>query len=133
MTTSWVSQLSMEPVCIGVSVEAEAVTARLIREGGSFTVNLWNAEDSRALVKYAKPADVVDGAIRGRDVHDAPSGAPVFDDAIAWMDCTVRHEFPLGSHVVFVGEVGALDLVDPDARAASMFDTRMRYGGVARR
>ncbi len=133
MTASWVTQLAMEPVLLGVSVEAEAVTARLIRDGGSFTVNLWRADDARAMVKYAKPADVVDGGIKGRPVHDAPGGAPVFDEAVAWLDCAVCHTVELGSHVLFVGEVTALDLTDPDARVASMFDTRMRYGGVARR
>ena len=37
----------MEPVLIGVGVDNDAVTHRLITAGGSFTVNLWNAEDTR--------------------------------------------------------------------------------------
>lgn len=133
MTTSWVTQVAMAPVLIGVSVESGAVTARLIRDGGTFTVNLWNAEQSRALVKYAKPADVVDGTIKGLAVHDAPGGAPIFDDAVAWLDCALRHTVELGSHVLFVGEVTDLEMRDAEAKVASMYDTRMRYGGVARR
>ncbi len=133
MTASWVSQMAMEPVSIGVSVQSEAVTARLVRDGGSFTVNLWDAADARAMVKFAKPADVVDGAIKGRPVHDAPSGAPVFDEAVAWLDCAVRHVVELGSHVLFVGELTALAQRDADAEVASMAHTRMKYGGVARR
>ncbi|HET8930480.1 MAG TPA: flavin reductase family protein [Acidimicrobiales bacterium] len=133
MTASWVSQVAMEPVLIGVSVEAEAVTARLIRDGGSFSVNLWDASDSRSMVKFAKPADVVDGAIKGRAVRDAPSGVPVFDEAVAWLDCAVRHTVELGSHVLFVGELTALAQRDGDAEVASMAHTRMKYGGVARR
>lgn len=133
MTASWVSQVAMEPVLIAVSVQAEAVTARLIRAGGSFTVNLWNAGDARVMVKFAKPADVVDGTIKGRPVHNAPSGAPVFDEAVAWMDCEVRVTRELGSHVLFIGEVTALDQRDRDAEVASMAHTRMKYGGVARR
>ncbi len=132
MTASWVTQLAMEPVLVGVSVETGAVTEALIREGGSFSVNLWRTDDARLLVKFAKPADVVDGAIKGRPVGDAPSGVPIFDEAIAWLDCAVRHAMELGSHVLFIGEVTALDLRDPDAEVASMKDTRMKYGGVAR-
>ena len=49
MTASWISQLSMEPVLIGVSVENTAVTHRLISEGGSFTVNLWDAEQNQGV------------------------------------------------------------------------------------
>ena len=132
MTASWVSQVAMEPVLIGVSVLAEAVTARLIRGGGSFSVNLWPADDARATVKFAKPADVVDGTIKGRPVHDAPSGVPIFDDAVAWMDCAVRHTVELGSHVLYVGEITALDQRDTETEVASMAHTRMKYGGVLR-
>lgn len=133
MTASWVSQVAMEPVLVAVSVQAEAVTARLIRAGGTFTVNLWDASDARVMVKFAKPADVVDGAIKGRPVHDAPGGAPVFDEAVAWLDCEVRHTVELGSHVLFVGELTALAERDAAAEVASMAHTRMKYGGVARR
>ncbi len=133
MTASWVSQVAMEPVLFGVSVQSDAVTARLIGEGGSFTVNLWDAADARSMVKFAKPADVVDGAIKGRAVTDAPSGAPVFDEAVAWLDCEVRATHTLGSHVLFIGELTALAERDAEAEVASMAHTRMKYGGVARR
>ena len=86
MTASWITQLSMEPVLIGVGVDNTAVTHRLISEGGSFTVNLWNAEDTRVFVKFSKPATHADGTLNGRAVREATTGAPVFTEAIAWMD-----------------------------------------------
>ena len=61
MTASWITQLSMEPVLIGVAVDNEAITCRLITDGGSFTVNLWDASDTRVFVKFSKPA-VDDGS-----------------------------------------------------------------------
>ena len=132
MTTSWITQLSMEPVLIGVGIDASAVTHRLISDGGSFTVNLWDAADTRTFVKFSKPA-VADGStLNGRPVHAAVTGAPVFDEAIAWMDCEVRHHLDLGSHTLFVGEVVAAEIRDDEARPASMNDTRMKYGGVKR-
>jgi flavin reductase (DIM6/NTAB) family NADH-FMN oxidoreductase RutF len=132
MTTSWITQVSMDPVLIGVGVDNGAVTNRLISDGGAFTVNLWDAADTRVFVKFSKPASYTDGALNGRPVHDEVTGAPVFDEAIAWMDCAVRHTFDLGSHTLFVGEVVAAGIRDENARAASMADTRMKYGGVKR-
>jgi flavin reductase (DIM6/NTAB) family NADH-FMN oxidoreductase RutF len=132
MTTSWITQLAMEPVLIGVGVDATAVTHRLITAGGSFTVNLWDASDTRTFVKFSKPA-VDDGAtLNGRPVRAATTGAPVFDEAIAWVDCEVRHTLDLGSHTLFVGEVVDGAIRDDEARAAAMSDTRMKYGGVKR-
>ena len=132
MTASWISQLSMEPVLIGVSVENTAVTHRLISEGGSFTVNLWDAEQTRVFVKFSKPAAYADGTLNGRPVREATTGAPVFDEAIAWLDCEVRHALDLGTHTLFVGELVDGAIKDDDPRAASMSDTRMKYGGVKR-
>lgn len=133
MSASWVTQLAMDPVLIGVSVQWDAVTARLIRDGGSFTVNLWDAADAGAMARFAKPADVIDGAIKGRPVQDAPSGAPVFDEAVAWLDCELRETHDLGSHILFIGELTALELSRPDVEVASMAHTRMKYGGVPRK
>ena len=132
MTASWITQLSMEPVLIGVGVDNTAVTHRLISEGGSFTVNLWNAEDTRVFVKFSKPAADADGTLNGREVREATTGAPVFIEAVAWMDCEVRHAIDLGTHTLFVGELVDGDIHVDDARSASMSDTRMKYGGVKR-
>ena len=132
MTASWITQLSMEPVLIGVGVDNTAVTHRLISQGGSFTVNLWNAEDTRVFVKFSKPATYADGTLNGRAVREATTGAPVFEEAIAWMDCEVRHAIDLGTHTLFVGELVDGDIHVDEARSASMSDTRMKYGGVKR-
>jgi len=132
MTASWITQLSMDPVLIGVGVDNSAVTRRLIADGGSFTVNLWNAEDTRVFVKFSKPAADDGATLNGRPVRAATTGAPVFDEALAWIDCAVRHSLDLGSHTLFVGEVVDASIRDDESRPASMNDTRMKYGGVKR-
>jgi flavin reductase (DIM6/NTAB) family NADH-FMN oxidoreductase RutF len=132
MTTSWITQLSMEPVLIGIGVDNSAITHRLISASGTFTVNLWDSGNTRPFVKFSKPA-VDDGAsLNGLTVHGATTGAPVFDDAIAWMDCEVRHTLDLGTHTLFVGELVDAAIRDDEARPAAMSDTRMKYGGVKR-
>src|SRR5688500_6957847 len=132
MTTSWITQVSMEPVLVAVGVDNSAVTHRLITAGGSFTVNLWDAEDTKVFVKFSKPATYADSTLNGRPVRTATTGAPVFVDAVAWMDCAVRHTLDVGSHTLFIGEIVDAAVNQPDARVASMSDTRMKYGGVKR-
>lgn len=132
MTASWVSQLAQEPILIGVSVDVEAVTHRLIADGGSFTVNLWDAANPKIFVKFSKPATDDGSSLNGFAVHTATTGAPVFADAVAWLDCEVRHRLDLGSHTLFVGEVVDAAINRDEATVASMFDTRMKYGGTRR-
>ena len=81
------------------------MTHRLIADGGSFTVNLWDAEDTKVFVKFSKPATDDGATLNGRAVRAGTTGAPVFDEALAWMDCEVRHTLDLGSHTLFVGEL----------------------------
>ena len=132
MTTSWITQLSMDPVLIGIGVDNSAVTHRLISDGGSFTVNLWSADETRVFVKFSKPATFEEMALNGRSVSEGVTGAPVFDEAIAYLDCEVRHTHDLGTHTLFIGEVIDAGIRDDEARSASMSDTRMKYGGVKR-
>ncbi len=132
MTASWITQLSMEPVLVGVGIDNSAVTHRLIAESGVFSVNLWSSDDTRIFVKFSKPASRENGTLNGRPVHRGITGSPVFDEAIAWMECEVRQSHDLGTHTLFIGEVVDAAVIDEEQRAAAMSDTRMKYGGVKR-
>ncbi len=131
MTASWVTQLSMEPVLIGVGIDNKSVTHRLISESKAFTVNLWSPEDTRVFVKFSKPATREGNALNDRPVRPGLTGAPIFEESIAWMECEVRQAVDLGTHTLFIGEV--VDAwAGEEERAAAISDTRMKYGGVKR-
>lgn len=135
MTTSWITQVAQEPVLIGVGIDTAAVTHRLISDGGAFTVNLWDGDNTRPFVKFSKPATLTDDeglALNGYPVTEGTTGAPVFADAVGWMECEVRQAIECGSHTFFIGELVAAGINDEGARVASMSDTRMKYGGTRR-
>ena len=132
MTTSWITQLSMEPVLIGIGVDNSAVTHRLISEGGSFSINLWSPEDTRTFVKFSKPATKDRMTLNGRAIEEGLTGVPIFEEAIAWLECEVRQAIDFGTHTLFAGELVSAGIRDEESRAAQMSDTRMKYGGVKR-
>lgn len=134
MTTSWVTQVSMEPVLVGVSVDTTAVTNRLIREGGSFSVNLWDRADTRPFVKFSKPATREAMTLNGRPIREGVTGVPVFEEAVAWLECSVWQVVDAGTHDVFLGQVldAGFGEAGDDPLVARMEDTRMKYGGVKR-
>ncbi|MGA7096142.1 MAG: flavin reductase family protein [Acidimicrobiia bacterium] len=132
MTASWVTQLSMEPVLIGVGIDNKSRTHRLITEGGSFSVNLWPSDDTRVFVKFSKPAERENDSLNGRPVTVGRTGVPIFDESLAWMECEVRNTVDFGTHTLFAGEVVDAGINDEERDAASLSDTRMKYGGVKR-
>ena len=91
------------------------------------------AEDTRIFVKFSKPATKEGDTLNGRPITTATTGAPVFVEALAWMDCEVRQAIDFGTHTFYVGEVVDAALLKPDAKPAAVADTRMKYGGVKRR
>jgi len=135
MTQSWVSQVSMSPVLVAISVDVNAVTNRLIRGGGVFSVNLWDQGDTRVLVKSSKPAVKEGDSLNGRPIRVGVTGAPVFAEAVAFIECRVVNTIELGSHDLFIGEVVEAGFHDgrEGTPVASMSDTRMKYGGVLRK
>lgn len=134
MTASWVTQVSMSPVLVAVSVDARSVTHRLITASRVFSVNLWSRDDTRVFVKFSKPAEQGAGTLNGRPVRRGVTGAPIFEEAIAYLDCRVESVVPLGSHSLFIGEVADCGFHEggESAPVARMEDTRMKYGGVLR-
>jgi flavin reductase (DIM6/NTAB) family NADH-FMN oxidoreductase RutF len=134
MTTSWVTQVAMEPVLVAISVDAKAVTHRLIAESGAFSINLWSREDTRPFVKFSKPAVREGSTLNGREVREGTTGAPIFEEAIAFLDCRVWRQVDCGTHTVFFGEVADCGFQNDgeEAPVARMEDTRMKYGGVKR-
>ena len=95
-------------------------------------MNLWDSDDTRPFVKFSKPAEREGNTLNGREVFQATTGAPVFKEALAWLDCEVRDSKDYGTHTLFVGEVVDAGINDEEPRAAAISDTRMKYGGVKR-
>lgn len=134
MTQSWVTQVSMEPVLIAISVDRKAVTNRLIREGRAFSVNLWDRADTSVFRKFSKPAEKDGLMLNGRPVRTGVTGVPIFEESVAWLECRVTQVIDVGTHDLFLGEVVDAGFREGgrDASIARMEDTRMKYGGVRR-
>ena len=132
MTANWVTQVSFDPKLVAVSVEHGAVTHDLIAEGGVFSVNVVDREDRAIVRKFTKPVEVDAGqsTLNGFPFHDGRTGAPILDQAVAWVDCEVRQRVDAGGHTVFLGEVVDAGFQKAeDTPVLRMEDTRMNYGG----
>ena len=134
MTASWVTQVAMDPVLVAVGVEKHSLTRRLISEGGSFSVNFWDRSDTRPFVKFSKPASKVGMTLNERPIREGLTGAPIFEEAVAYLECSVWQAVECGSHTLFIGEVAECGFQNDgeDIPLARMEDTRMKYGGVPR-
>ncbi len=137
MTANLVVQVSMEPKLVGVALEHDSVTARLVSVGGGFTVSLLRRADRDVVRRFVKPVKDVergpDGAVLAlsgqpvTEVGPGPDRRPVLASAAGWLDCRLTSAVPLGSHILCIGEVTGVD--GEPSEVLRMKDTRMHYGG----
>jgi flavin reductase (DIM6/NTAB) family NADH-FMN oxidoreductase RutF len=132
MTLNWATQVSFDPKLIAISVENESLTNELIRDSGAFTLSVIDREDRAIVRKFTKPVEVDADAKTMNEIpfHDGSTGAPVLDQAVAYVECKVRQNIDVGDHTVYLGEVVDAVFQKPEETPVlRMEDTRMNYGG----
>lgn len=132
MTLNWATQMSFEPKLLGIGVERQALTHQLIDEGLVFSLCLIDREDRAIVRKFTKPVevDVAASTANGFAYHEGRTGAPILDQAVAYVECEVRQRLDLGDQTWFIGEVVDAAFQKPeDTPVLRMEDTRMNYGG----
>ncbi len=112
MSANSFTAVSLEPPLVAFCAAHSSTTYPRIREAGTFCVNVL-AEDQAEVAKLF--------SLRGIDRFSqvswrpAPSGAPLLEGVLAWVDCTISAEHEAGDHVIVVGEVKSLGATPGEA------------------
>lgn len=81
-------------------------------------------EQERLARRFA--GDQPEPKFEGVAFREERTGAPVLEDALAWVDCRLWQHYPGGDHTIFVGEV----LVAGTRAGAPLIFYRGGYGGI---
>lgn len=110
MTANAFTSVSKDPMLMLVCVMKESVTHELVERAKNFALNILG-DDQRALAqRFAKQIPVPADPFADIAHHRAATGAPIFDRAIAYVDCRVIAMHAGGDHTIFVGDVQAAGL-----------------------
>lgn len=104
MTANAVASLSLDPPLILVSVDAKAQMNACLKASDCFAVNILTEEQEDISVRFARhgPKD-----FSGIAYRTEATGSPVFEHALAFVDCRVTEILPGGDHDIFIGEIVA--------------------------
>ena len=102
------TSVSLDPPLVGFLPQTDSETWEAMSTGGSFCVNVLAREQADLCWTFAKSGNDAD---RFTDVewHPAPTGSPIIDRAVAWIDCTVEHVYEMGDHYFVLGRVVSLE------------------------
>lgn len=103
------TSVSLDPPLVAFCAAKASSTWPRLRRVGAFTVNVL-AEHQEHLSRLFATRNVDKfGDLRW---WPAPSGAPVIDGVLAWIDCAMEAEYDAGDHVIVVARVRDLDVAD---------------------
>jgi 3-hydroxy-9,10-secoandrosta-1,3,5(10)-triene-9,17-dione monooxygenase reductase component len=100
------ASLSLDPPLVILCPAHTSTTWPRIRRVGSFCVNILAEDQEQLSRRFARSGP---DKYQGSKWILAPSGSPVFEGIVAWVDCSLRDEFDGGDHTVVVGAVHALE------------------------
>ena len=110
MTVSAFASQSLDPLLILVSVERSTEMHKLVMLSRAFAINILGDQAEGTARFFADNArlqgpEFVEGAY-----HVGVSGAPLLNEAVAYLEATVESTLEAGDHSVIVGRVTALDV-----------------------
>jgi flavin reductase (DIM6/NTAB) family NADH-FMN oxidoreductase RutF len=108
-TASSFASVSLDPPLVLACLDKTSHTRELLLKKGAFAVNVLGADQAEVArafsLKGPKPFDAVPH-------HAGSQGAPLFDEAIAWIECETERVVEAGDHDIVIGEVTACDVTD---------------------
>lgn len=101
------ASVSLEPPLVGFFVGHESTSWPPIRSAGRFCVNVL-ADDQAGLCRRFSQSGA--DKFAGVTWRPAPSGAPLLDGVVAWIDCRLEREIETGDHSLVLGSVTELEV-----------------------
>ena len=102
---SWLMQCSFFPPLIAVALRKPSRTLDLLLDGNVFSVNFIDSSHQEIARELVKPYAMVGDKLHGLSFSEETTGAPILDEAFAFLECNVQSINEPGDHAIVVGEV----------------------------
>mgnify|MGYP001577668802 CR=1 FL=1 len=118
--------LSLDPPLIAICPARTSTSWPRIRASGAFGINILAADQNDLAVRFARSGGAKFQELAWRAGHQ---GLPVLPEALAFIACSLEAEHEAGDHLIAVGRVTDLHIIDA-ARAPLLF-FRGQYCSIA--
>ena len=128
-TATWLTQVSFTPPLVALGIKKDSHSLEMIKQDRVFSVNLLGKDQKAIAEHFVKPATVVGEKLKDVRHRAGKTGAPILEEAIAFVECEVREiANEQGDHAIVIGEVVEAG-VPKDEPALTLLDTGWHYGG----
>jgi len=127
-TANAFASVTADPPTVLICVNRSARAHPLISASQRFCVNVLAFDQRSIAEKFAggEPRSRFDGV----GYHFGPSGSPILDGTLAYVDCALGEELTSGTHTIFLGTV--LEAGDREGSPLGYYDRTYHDFGVGR-
>ncbi len=114
-----VFQVTSQPPKFGISCNKDNFSAEIIKKSGFFAFSVLGEKASTGLIGefgYRSGREI--DKFKGVNYFIGETGSPIITDScLAWFECKISDTIDVGSHLIFIGEVVASDLIESEAKS----------------
>jgi flavin reductase (DIM6/NTAB) family NADH-FMN oxidoreductase RutF len=122
-TAAWLTQVSFDPLLLALSVNPEHASWPLLLAGGGFLVNVLSREQLDLARHFGTRSGRKADKLAGIGWRPGPSGAPILDGALAYLDCRLTQHVAAGDHRIVLARPVAGEILRPDLTPLLYADT----------
>jgi flavin reductase (DIM6/NTAB) family NADH-FMN oxidoreductase RutF len=104
-TVNWVTQTAFQPPLVVVGVKADSGAHAIIKETKTFALNILGKDQKGQAFTFFKTLEREGNSIGGEPFRKGTLGAPIFENAPAFVECKLVDTVEKGDHSIFIGEV----------------------------
>jgi flavin reductase (DIM6/NTAB) family NADH-FMN oxidoreductase RutF len=104
MTANAVTSVSLDPLLLLVCVTRTSHAYDELLRASHFGINVLAEDQERLSRLFAERRPPEQGQLRGARYHLGPSGSPLLEGCLAYLECEIRERFHGGDHDIFLGE-----------------------------
>ena len=109
LTVNSFTSVSLDPPLVLFCLDREAGSVPAFEMAEAFAVNILGVDQEEVSNRFADP---MAARFASEDVADWSTGAPILREALAALDCTIHARHDGGDHIILVGQVRKLAVMD---------------------
>jgi len=131
MTASAFTSVSLEPPQVLICAHRTSRFHEAVLATGVWAVSILSDRGRVESAWFAHRGRPLEGQMERSDHHRSPSGLPVLDASLAWMECRTTAMHDGGDHTIIVGDVVWAQTADRDDDDPLLY-YRSHYGTIVR-
>jgi flavin reductase (DIM6/NTAB) family NADH-FMN oxidoreductase RutF len=122
-TAAWVTQVSFEPLLVALAVNPKNLSYSLLKRSGAFVLNMLRQDQLELARHFGTQSGREVDKLAGQRWRAGILGAPILQDAAAYLECRMTGATPAGDHELVLGRAIRGEVIDDTAEVLVYAET----------